>query len=130
MSIVRKGRVTVEMGVVIYDYGNVFKLISRVLHFVIASLVNITNEVDWLNCRSGCGYLAESILGCALIVGVHNKDVVSILHLLVALARHFRSSHTLPRNVSIKRILLKQLDNKLDSSIIVEQITGDDIGPT
>jgi len=64
------------------------------------------------------------------VLGIHSKDVVSIMHLLVALSRHFRSGHTLPRNVTIKRILLKQLDNKLDSNIVVDQITGDDVGPT
>jgi parvin len=63
-------------------------------------------------------------------LAVHSKDVVAILHLLVALARHFRCPYPLPRNVTIRRILLKQLDKKLDSSIFEEQITGDDIGPT
>ncbi len=56
--------------------------------------------------------------------------MVAILHLLVALARHFRCPYPLPRNVTIRRILLKQLEKKLDSSLITEEITGDDIGPT
>ena len=61
---------------------------------------------------------------------IHSKDVVAILHLLVALARHFRCPHPLPRNVTVRRILLKQFENKLHSQIIEEEITGDDIGPT
>ena len=61
---------------------------------------------------------------------MHSKDVVAILHMLVALARHFRCPYPLPKNVVIRRILLKQLEKKLDSSIIVDEITGDDIGPT
>lgn len=65
-----------------------------------------------------------------VLTAIHSKDVVAILHLLVALARHFRCPYPLPRNVSIKRILLKQLEKKLDSSIMIEEITGDDIGPT
>ena len=65
-----------------------------------------------------------------LFLGIHSKDVVAILHLLVALARHFRCVHPLPRNVIIKRIHLKQLENKLESSIVIERITGEDIGPT
>ena len=77
--------------------------------------------------------VATSNMGVAyddVAAAVHSKDVVAILHLLVALARHFRCPYPLPRNVSIKRILLKQQEKKLDSSIMVEEITGDDIGPT
>ena len=62
--------------------------------------------------------------------GIHSQEVVEILHLLVALARHFRCPHPLPRHVQIKRIHLKQLDNKLETSLFVEEITGADIGPT
>jgi len=64
------------------------------------------------------------------VQSIHSKDVVSILHLLVALARFFHCQHPLPRNVKIKRLHLKQLENKLDSHLFEEEITGDDIGPT
>lgn len=74
--------------------------------------------------------ISTTIYGYIVYAAFHSKDVVAILHLMVALSRHFRCPHPLPRNVSIKRIFLKQLENKLDSRIIVDQITGDDIGPT
>lgn len=46
------------------------------------------------------------LLHC-LLIAIHSKDIVSILHLLVALASYFRCKHSMPRNVVIKRILLK-----------------------
>lgn len=64
------------------------------------------------------------------VQSIHSKDPVAILHLLVALARYFRCPHPLPRNVKIKRIYLKQLEDKLETRIFVEEITGEDIGPT
>ena len=62
--------------------------------------------------------------------GIHSQEVVEIFHLLVALARHFRCPYPLPRHVQIKRIHLKQLENKLETKLFVEEITGADIGPT
>ena len=41
------------------------------------------------------------------IAAIHSKDPVAILHMLVAMARYFRCPYTLPRNVRVKRILLK-----------------------
>ena len=67
---------------------------------------------------------------CALSPGIHSQEVVEIFHLLVALARHFRCPRPLPRHVQIKRIHLKQLENKMETKLFVEEITGDDIGPT
>lgn len=39
---------------------------------------------------------------------VHSKNVVSILHLLVALARHFRAPVRLPENVSVNVVVVKK----------------------
>jgi parvin len=64
------------------------------------------------------------------VQSIHSKDPVAILHMLVAMARYFRCPYTLPRNVRVKRILLKQLEHKLDSKIYIEEITGENIGPT
>jgi parvin len=38
---------------------------------------------------------------------IYSKDIVAILHLLVALASYFRCKHPIPQNVKIKRIYLK-----------------------
>lgn len=64
------------------------------------------------------------------VQSIHSKDPVAILHMLVAMARFFRCPHQLPRNVRVKRIRLRQLEHKLDSEIYVEEITGENIGPT
>lgn len=60
---------------------------------------------------------------------IHSKDVVAILHLMVALARFFRCQLPLPRNVTIKMIHVKQLENRMETDLFEEVITGDDIGP-
>lgn len=39
---------------------------------------------------------------------VHSKNVVAILHLLVALARHFRAPIRLPENVSVNVVVVKK----------------------
>jgi parvin len=64
------------------------------------------------------------------VQSIHSNDVVAILHMLVAMARYFHCRYPLPRNVRVKRIHLKQLEHKLDSEIYVEEITGEQIGPT
>eukprot|EP00731_Ephydatia_muelleri_P029740 Em0021g263a len=64
------------------------------------------------------------------VQSIHSKDIVATLHLLVALARHFRCKLPLTKNVKIKRIHLVQRENKLDSTLFEEEITGSDIGPT
>ena len=53
---------------------------------------------------------------------IHSKDLVAILHLLVALARRFRCQYPLPRNVAIKRIHLKVgIDNEPRLALIMNQ---------
>lgn len=39
---------------------------------------------------------------------VHSKNIVSILHLLVALARHFRAPVRLPENVTVNVVVVKK----------------------
>lgn len=40
------------------------------------------------------------------LTGVHSKNLVAILHLLVALARHFRAPIRLPENVSVNLVVV------------------------
>ena len=63
-------------------------------------------------------------------IAIFSKDAVAILHLLVAMARHFGCRHELPQNVSVRRIYFKQLEKKLETKLYEEVITGDDTGPT
>ena len=64
------------------------------------------------------------------IPAIFSKDAVAILHLLVAMARHFGCRHELPPNVQVKRIYFKQLEKKLETKLYQESITGEDTGPT
>ncbi|CAH0746122.1 unnamed protein product [Diatraea saccharalis] len=62
---------------------------------------------------------------------VHSKDVVSILHLLVALARHFRAPIRLPENVKVNVVVVKKdAANQLSHRSYTEDITKtyDDLG--
>lgn len=61
---------------------------------------------------------------------IFSKDAVAILHLLVAMARHFGCRHELPLNVSVRRIYFKQLEKKMETKLYEEVITGDDTSPT
>ncbi|XP_003390571.1 PREDICTED: alpha-parvin-like [Amphimedon queenslandica] len=63
------------------------------------------------------------------VESIHSKDVVSILHLLVALASYYRCKHHIPQNVKIKRIYLKQHQNRLETKLYEEEITSRDYGP-
>ena len=44
---------------------------------------------------------------CVCLLGVHTKNLVAILHLLVALARHFRAPVRLPENVCVTLLVVQ-----------------------
>ncbi|GFR64344.1 beta-parvin-like [Elysia marginata] len=60
---------------------------------------------------------------------VHSKNLVAILHLLVALARHFNAPIRLPENVVVTLLVIQKVDNTLVTRTVPEEITGghDDI---
>jgi parvin len=64
------------------------------------------------------------------VESIHSKNVVAILHLLVALVRHFRAPIRLPENVSVVVIVVKKAGGKLTSEKFDEQITSqyEDVG--
>ena len=41
-------------------------------------------------------------------LGIHDKDIVAILHLLVALARHFECPQKLPGGVTINTVIMQK----------------------
>lgn len=45
------------------------------------------------------------------IDSIHSKNIVSILHLLVALVRHFRAPIRLPENVSVDVVIVRKDPN-------------------
>ncbi|KAK3098266.1 hypothetical protein FSP39_017716 [Pinctada imbricata] len=61
---------------------------------------------------------------------IHCKNLVAILHLLVALARHFRAPIRLPDNVSVNLVVVTKRDGMLQPRRVAEDITttNEDIG--
>jgi len=64
------------------------------------------------------------------VESVHTKNIVSILHLLVALARHFRAPIRMPENVIVDVVIVTKKDGGLLHRVIAEQLTAeyDDLG--
>lgn len=60
------------------------------------------------------------------VEAIHSKDAVAILHILVALARHYRIRQTIPKNVKVRRIRLKQHLDRLETVLFEETITGEE----
>ncbi|XP_053210261.1 alpha-parvin-like [Panonychus citri] len=64
------------------------------------------------------------------IDGIHNKNPVEIIHLLVALLRHYRAPIRLPENVTVRIVVVQKRDGQLHTRTITEQLTGsfDELG--
>jgi len=64
------------------------------------------------------------------VESVHSKNLVSILHLLVSLARQFRAPIRLPENVVVNVVVVTKKDGVLTHRIVAEEITStyDDLG--
>ena len=56
--------------------------------------------------------------------GIHGKDIVAILHLLVALARHFECPRKLPGGVTINMVVVQKKGGILLPMKVVEEITA------
>ncbi|XP_051161756.1 beta-parvin [Leptopilina boulardi] len=64
------------------------------------------------------------------VESVHSKNIVSILHLLVGLARQFRAPIRLPERVVVYVVVVKKKDGQLTHRTVKEEITStyDDVG--
>lgn len=64
------------------------------------------------------------------VESVHSKNIVSILHLLVGLARQFRAPVRLPERVAAQVVVVRKKDGQLIHRTIREEITStyDDLG--
>ncbi|XP_037581039.1 beta-parvin [Dermacentor silvarum] len=64
------------------------------------------------------------------VESIHQKNVVSIIHLLVALARHFRAPVRLPENVVVNVLVVQKRNGILHPRTIQEELTStyDDLG--
>ncbi|CAH3184791.1 unnamed protein product, partial [Porites lobata] len=56
-------------------------------------------------------------------IGIHDKDIVAILHLLVALARHFECPQKLPSGVTINTVIVQKKGGILLPQKVVQEIT-------
>ncbi|XP_033261102.1 beta-parvin isoform X1 [Orcinus orca] len=54
---------------------------------------------------------------------IHGKNLVAILHLLVALAMHFRAPIRLPEHVSVQVVVIRKREGLLHSSHVTEELT-------
>ncbi|KAM4882623.1 beta-parvin isoform 2-T2 [Thomomys bottae] len=54
---------------------------------------------------------------------IHGKNLVSILHLLVALAMHFRAPIRLPERVAVQVVVVRKQEGLLHSSHVSEELT-------
>jgi len=61
---------------------------------------------------------------------IHSKNVIAIVHLLVALVRHYRAPIRLPENVYVKVVIVKKDDGHLSHRLVEEEMTStyDDLG--
>lgn len=55
---------------------------------------------------------------------IHNKNIVQIIHFLVALIRHYRPPIKLPENVGVVRVVVQKRDGQLHHQRVTEQLTG------
>lgn len=64
------------------------------------------------------------------VEAIHSKNLVSILHLLVALARHFRAPVRLPEYVSVDVVVVQKSSGQLIHRTVRENLTAsyDDVG--
>ncbi|XP_068026845.1 beta-parvin isoform X3 [Melanerpes formicivorus] len=54
---------------------------------------------------------------------IHGKNLISILHLLVALAMHFRAPIRLPEHVSVQVVVVRKREGLLQTTHITEELT-------
>ena len=54
---------------------------------------------------------------------IHDKDIVAILHLLVALVRHFECPQKLPSGITINTVIVQKKGGILLPQKVVEEIT-------
>ncbi|XP_056373401.1 beta-parvin isoform X1 [Hyla sarda] len=54
---------------------------------------------------------------------IHGKNLVAILHLLVAMAMHFRAPIRLPEHVSVQVVVVKKREGLLQTNHVTEELT-------
>ncbi|XP_049677374.1 beta-parvin isoform X2 [Haliaeetus albicilla] len=57
------------------------------------------------------------------IDSIHGKNLIAILHLLVALAMHFRAPIRLPEHVSVQVVVVRKREGLLQTTHVTEELT-------
>lgn len=58
------------------------------------------------------------------VTDVHEKSTLAIVHLLVALVRHFRAPIRLPENVYLRVTIVKMVEGQLSHRVVEEEMTS------
>ncbi|XP_069824218.1 gamma-parvin [Dendropsophus ebraccatus] len=108
-----------------------------ILHHLLQKIANITIQVEEItlsaiNQKRKVGIVLEAVNShLQLEEGqlkwdvslIHGKDLLATLHLLVALARHFRPSLPLPPNVSVEVVVVEPTKSGMKTGKAVEFLT-------
>lgn len=124
----------------LYDGCVLHKVIERLTGLVLDDVPDVTLSEDGQRQKlQKVLRAANQVLGVGghqqyqpkwSVESIHSKNLVAILHLLVALVRHFRAPIRLPENVTIDVIIVQKRDGILNHRLVPEKLTGtyDDLG--
>ncbi|XP_069619449.1 gamma-parvin isoform X2 [Ranitomeya imitator] len=108
-----------------------------ILHHLLQKMANVKIEVEEItltaiNQKRKLGVILEAMSSCLHLVesqpkwdvsSIHSKDLLATLHLLVALARHFRPDLPLPPNVSVEVIVVEPTKSGMKTEKAIEFVT-------
>ncbi|XP_068134288.1 gamma-parvin isoform X3 [Hyperolius riggenbachi] len=88
--------------------------------------------VDWINFELKHEHIVVKSLDEDLFDGlilhhllpIHSKDLLATLHLLIALAQHFRPDLPLPPNVSVEVVVMEPTKSGMKTGKAIECLTG------
>ena len=80
---------------------------------------NLTHILDFINSMMNI----HPMMSKWKVEDIYDKDLIAILHLLVAIIKHFKVPINLPENITV-RVIIIQKKKKLEKITITEKITG------
>ncbi|XP_068134287.1 gamma-parvin isoform X2 [Hyperolius riggenbachi] len=110
-----------------------------ILHHLLQKIANITLEVEEItlsakNQKRKLGVILEAVSRCLQleegqqqkwsVASIHSKDLLATLHLLIALAQHFRPDLPLPPNVSVEVVVMEPTKSGMKTGKAIECLTG------
>ncbi|XP_066446292.1 gamma-parvin isoform X2 [Eleutherodactylus coqui] len=107
-----------------------------ILHHLLQKVSDLKIEVEEItltaiNQKRKLGVILKTVSSCLQLEesqpwdvnSIHNKDLLATLHLLVALAQHFRPRLPLPQNVSVEVIVVEPTKTGMKTGKAIEFIT-------